>query len=70
MALLMLIFLGLMSWAAVVSDAIRVECSDELITADDGVTVLTADDGVTALTTGGQECRIDASGAFVRFTTP
>jgi hypothetical protein len=47
-------FLGLVSLAAV--ETMRVDCRDQYLTADDGVTILTADDGVTPLTTGRQQC--------------
>jgi hypothetical protein len=60
------LFLALLSLAAV--REMKVECRDEyltaddgvtLLTADDGVTLLTADDGVTLLTTGRQQCQLE-----------
>jgi len=53
---LLLAFFGLISLAAVQS--MTVECQDEYLTADDGITLLTADDGVTLLTTGRQQCQL------------
>jgi hypothetical protein len=53
--LMLALFLGLLSLAAVVA-AREVECQEEYITADDGVTRLTGD-GVK-LSTGRQQCQL------------
>jgi hypothetical protein len=60
---LLLAFLGLISLAA--AQAMTVECQDEYLTADDGITLLTADDGVTLLTTGRQQCQLVVGGGRV-----
>lgn len=58
----LLLFLGLISLAAVRKTKVvretKVDCQDDYLTADDGVTPLTADDGVTLLTTGSQQCQL------------
>jgi hypothetical protein len=54
-ALLLLVFLGLISLA--VATTVTVDCRDELLTADDGVTILTG--GKALLTTGRRQCRVD-----------
>jgi hypothetical protein len=61
---LLLAFLGLISLAA--AQAMTVECQDEYLTADDGITLLTADDGVTLLTTGRQQCQLVVGGGEFR----
>ena len=61
--LLLLAFLGLISLAAI--QAMTVECQDESLTADDGITLLTANDGVTLLTTGRQQCQLVVGGGRV-----
>jgi hypothetical protein len=54
--LLLALFLGLLSFAAV--SQMQVKCEPVVLTADDGVTVLTADDGVTILTGDEQQCHL------------
>jgi hypothetical protein len=52
--ILLLLFWGLISFVAVAK--VYVDCRDELLTGDDGVTVLTG--GGKLLTTGRQQCQL------------
>jgi hypothetical protein len=52
--LLVLLFLGVISLAALAP--VKIDCRDELLTADDGKTLLTG--GGALLTTGRQQCRL------------
>jgi hypothetical protein len=74
MILVLALFLGLISLAAVVAavPAMRepkFECQAQYLTADDGVTPLTADDGKTPLTTGLQECHAEPADHWVPIPT-
>jgi hypothetical protein len=60
-----LFFLGLFAAVATVT-AIRDNCENVYITADDGATQLTADDHVTRLIDG-QQCRLVLGGAELEF---
>lgn len=68
--LMLALFFGLVS-LAVVATAVpsisepKVECHEQYLTADDGVTPLTADDGATLLTTGLPECQAEPADHWV-----
>jgi hypothetical protein len=66
-AVSVLVFLGVWSHAAVVSDATpRIKCKALALAAGDSVTELMADDNVNVLTADNQtECRIDIGGGVV-----
>lgn len=64
------LFLGLLSFATVVTTVptigeMKVECYDQYLTADDGVTPSTADDGRTLLTTSLQECQAEPADHWI-----